>query len=57
MYKIKVTHTAPSYGQFNEWGVQEAYPDFYQFVIFKTKIKTSILVLLMIKMNKSYGVK
>ncbi len=29
MYKIKVTHTAPSYAQFREWGVQDAFPNFY----------------------------
>ncbi len=29
MYKIEVTHTAPTYEQFSEWCVQEAYPNFY----------------------------
>ncbi len=29
MYKIKVTHTAPTYKQFSEWGVQQAYSNFF----------------------------
>ncbi len=29
MNKIKVTHTAPTYEQFNEWGIEQAYPNFY----------------------------
>lgn len=28
-YNIKVTHTAPTFKQFEEWGVQNAFPDFY----------------------------
>ncbi len=29
MNKIKVTHTTPTYEQFNEWGIEQAYPNFY----------------------------
>ncbi len=28
-YNIKVTHTAPTFKQFAEWGIQTAYPTFY----------------------------
>lgn len=49
MNKIKVTHTAPTYEQFDEWGIEQAYPNFYidisinndkdeQIVWFKVKI-------------------
>ena len=29
VYNIKVTHTAPTFAQFAEWGVEQAYPTFY----------------------------
>ena len=28
-YIIKVTHTAPTFNQFEEWGVEQAFPTFY----------------------------
>ena len=28
-YNIKVTHTAPTFEQFEEWGIEQAYPTFY----------------------------
>jgi hypothetical protein len=28
-YIIKVTHTAPTFNQFTEWGVERAFPKFY----------------------------
>jgi hypothetical protein len=33
-YKIKFTHTAPTFKQFEEWGIQQAYPTFYIDIIF-----------------------
>ncbi len=29
VYKIKITHTAPTFKQFAEWGVQQVLPTFY----------------------------
>jgi hypothetical protein len=36
-YNIKVTHTAPTFKQFAEWGVQQAYPTFYLNICFHNK--------------------
>jgi hypothetical protein len=33
-YNIKITHTAPTFKQFEEWGIQQAYPTFYMDIIF-----------------------
>lgn len=33
-YNIKVTHTAPTFKQFEEWGVQHAYPKFFVYIKF-----------------------
>ena len=33
-YNIKVTHTAPTFKQFEEWGIEKAYPTFFMDVIF-----------------------
>jgi hypothetical protein len=33
-YIIKVTHTSPTFKQFEEWGIQQAYPTFYMDIIF-----------------------
>jgi hypothetical protein len=33
-YIIKVTHTAPTFKQFEEWGIQQAYPIFFMEIIF-----------------------
>lgn len=29
VYNINVMHTAPTFKQFEEWGIQQAYPTFY----------------------------
>jgi hypothetical protein len=33
-YNIEVTHTAPSFKQFEEWGIEKAYPIFFMDIIF-----------------------
>ena len=33
-YHIKVTHTAPTFEQFEEWGVERAFPNFYITITF-----------------------
>ncbi len=38
-YKIKITHTAPTFKQFAEWGVQQAWPTFYLNITFNNEEK------------------
>ncbi len=33
-YIIKVTHTAPTFKQFEDWGIEQAYPTFYLNITF-----------------------
>lgn len=44
MYKIKVTHTAPTFKQFEEWGVQQAYPKFYVNITFHDNDDKEVLM-------------
>ncbi len=39
IYNINVTHTAPTFKQFEEWGIQRAYPTFYINITFYGKKK------------------
>ncbi len=43
VYKIKVTHTAPTFEQFAEWGVQQAWPTFYLNITFNDEEKEVLL--------------
>lgn len=36
-YNIKITHTSPTFKQFEEWGIERAYPTFYMDIIFYDK--------------------
>jgi hypothetical protein len=36
-YNIKVTHTAPTFKQFAEWGIERAFPTFYVNITFHNK--------------------
>lgn len=45
MYNIKVTHTAPTFEQFAEWGIQQAYPTFYLNITFHENDKEEEVVL------------
>ena len=38
-YNIKVTHTAPTFKQFEEWGIEKVYPTFYTLVHLKCRFK------------------
>jgi hypothetical protein len=42
LYNIKVTHTAPTFKQFEEWGIKEAYPEFYINIIFYNQEKEEL---------------
>lgn len=42
-YNIKVTHTAPTFEQFAEWGVEQAYPTFYLNITFHDEEKEVLL--------------
>jgi hypothetical protein len=42
-YNIKVTHTAPTFKQFAEWGIQKAFPTFYINIAFHKKKKEELL--------------
>jgi hypothetical protein len=41
-YNIKVTHTAPTFKQFAEWGIQTAYPTFYINIVFYKEEKEEL---------------
>jgi hypothetical protein len=41
-YNIKVTHTAPTFKQFAEWGVERAFPTFYINIIFYKEEKEEL---------------
>jgi hypothetical protein len=41
-YNINVTHTAPTFKQFEEWGVEEAFPDFYINITFHKEEKEEL---------------
>jgi hypothetical protein len=43
VYNIKVTHTAPTFKQFAEWGIQKAFPTFYINIAFHKKKKEELL--------------
>ncbi len=44
VYNIKVTHTAPTFKQFEEWGIQKAFPTFYINIAFHKKKKEELLL-------------
>lgn len=46
MHRIKVTHTAATFKQFQEWGVQQAFPNFYVNLTIFIKEDNEILCLL-----------
>jgi len=41
-YGINVTHTAPTFKQFEEWGIQQAYPTFYINITFYKQEKEEL---------------
>ena len=41
-YNIKVTHTAPTFQQFEEWGVERAFPTFYVNIVFHKEEKEEL---------------
>jgi hypothetical protein len=53
-YIIKVTHTAPTFKQFKEWGIQQAYPTFYMDIIFYNEKDNIEELSLRMKINGDY---
>jgi len=53
-YVIKVTHTSPTFKQFEEWGIQQAHPTFYMDIIFYGEKDNIKVVLFRIKINGDY---
>jgi hypothetical protein len=41
--QIKVSHTAPTFKQFEEWGIQQAFPTFYIYIKFYDNHSSEIL--------------
>ena len=41
-YNIKVTHTAPTFEQFEEWGIERAFPTFYINIVFHVEEKEEL---------------
>ena len=42
LYDIKVSHTSPTFKQFEEWGVQNAFPTFYLNITFYNEEKEQL---------------
>jgi len=53
-YNIKVTHTSPTFKQFKEWGIEQAYPTFYMDIIFYGEKDNIDVVSFRIKINGYY---
>jgi len=53
-YIIKVIHTSPSFKQFEEWGIQQAYPTFYMDIIFYGEKDNIEVVSFRMKINGNY---
>jgi hypothetical protein len=53
-YNIKVTHTAPTFKQFEEWGIEQAYPTFYMDIIFYDEKDNIEVVSFRMKINEHY---
>jgi hypothetical protein len=51
-YNIKITHTAPSFKQFAEWGVERAFPKFYINITFHKDEKEELSFV--VKINGHY---
>jgi hypothetical protein len=53
-YNIKVTHTSPTFKQFEEWGIQQAYPIFFMDIIFYSEKDNNEIVSFRMKINGNY---